>query len=428
MEKQRKSGITLIALVITIIILLILAGITINLTVGQRGILNRAQEAGKSYKESEIREKIELVLLDLQTEVIFHNTDLTVEYALNQLKEKEILEEIDQEEQTGIIGDYIITLGNDENGNVIIQDISLDGQARIQAKILTKGYTNGLVEIAISVKTNGESVSSIKVAEGMKPKAGVEGIYEVESNGSYLVQAVLDSGVTVEKEIKINVIDKLPPKDFEIKATLKEERIEIVGETEDAEANNGNVCSGIQRYEYYVNGTKYDTQPIEGLQGDNYVVYMIAYDKAGNQVKSSEKEVGAVLLYDGSNRLPTSLWKFEPPAGIPWTANNGTMGISAIGNAVVEGMPNLYLARATTIQTYDLSQYESLTITINSHRFGFNGKLVLGIKNEAGEWMVQKTPEANGELVFDLRDINGNGKICIEVNTSEIYLSRIALE
>ena len=43
---QNKAGITLVALVITIIVLLILAGITINLTVGQRGILNRAQEAG----------------------------------------------------------------------------------------------------------------------------------------------------------------------------------------------------------------------------------------------------------------------------------------------------------------------------------------------------------------------------------------------
>lgn len=57
--KQNK-GITLVALVITIIILLILAGITINLTVGQRGILNRAQEAGKNYQEAAKREDEEL--------------------------------------------------------------------------------------------------------------------------------------------------------------------------------------------------------------------------------------------------------------------------------------------------------------------------------------------------------------------------------
>ncbi len=325
MKRETRTGITLIALVITIIILLILAGITINLTIGQRGILNRAKEAGKSYKESEIRENVELALLDLRTEVIFDNVDLTIEYALNKLEEKEVFEEIDQEEQTGITGGYVITLGYDENGNVIIQDISLDGQARIQARILTKGYTNGLVEIAISVKTNGESVSSIKVAEGMKPKAGVEGIYEVESNGSYLVQAVLESGVTIEKEIKVNVIDKLPPKDFEIKATLKSGRLEIEGETQDSEAGNGSVCSGIERYEYYVNGTKYDTQPIEGLQGDNYVVYMIAYDKAGNQIKSSAKEVGVVSLYDGSNNLPTSIWNFNSVGRIDWKIDSDSL-------------------------------------------------------------------------------------------------------
>ena len=55
MKKQSK-GITLIALVITIIVLLILAGITINLTIGQRGILNRAEEAGRNYQEAAKRE------------------------------------------------------------------------------------------------------------------------------------------------------------------------------------------------------------------------------------------------------------------------------------------------------------------------------------------------------------------------------------
>ena len=40
MKNQR--GITLIALVITIIVLLILAGITITLLMGENGVLNRA--------------------------------------------------------------------------------------------------------------------------------------------------------------------------------------------------------------------------------------------------------------------------------------------------------------------------------------------------------------------------------------------------
>ncbi len=54
------NGITLVALVITIIVLLILAGITINLTVGQRGILTRAEEAGRNYQEAAKKEEEDL--------------------------------------------------------------------------------------------------------------------------------------------------------------------------------------------------------------------------------------------------------------------------------------------------------------------------------------------------------------------------------
>lgn len=48
-RKKKEKGITLVALVITIIILLIIAGITINLTMGQNGIIIKAERAGKNY-------------------------------------------------------------------------------------------------------------------------------------------------------------------------------------------------------------------------------------------------------------------------------------------------------------------------------------------------------------------------------------------
>lgn len=46
---EKHNGITLIALVITIIILLILAGVTINLTLGENGIIHMSEQAGKNY-------------------------------------------------------------------------------------------------------------------------------------------------------------------------------------------------------------------------------------------------------------------------------------------------------------------------------------------------------------------------------------------
>ena len=43
--KKQVQGITLIALVVTVIVLLILAGVAINLTVGDNGLFKRAQNA-----------------------------------------------------------------------------------------------------------------------------------------------------------------------------------------------------------------------------------------------------------------------------------------------------------------------------------------------------------------------------------------------
>ena len=52
-EKTNSKGITLIALVITIIVLLILAGVTINLTLGENGIFRTAEMAGKNYTQAQ---------------------------------------------------------------------------------------------------------------------------------------------------------------------------------------------------------------------------------------------------------------------------------------------------------------------------------------------------------------------------------------
>ena len=64
---SNSKGITLIALVITIIVLLILAGVTINMLSGQNGILKKAVEAKKMTEDSQARE--EEALQDLEEEI-----------------------------------------------------------------------------------------------------------------------------------------------------------------------------------------------------------------------------------------------------------------------------------------------------------------------------------------------------------------------
>ena len=61
-SKKETNGITLIALVVTIVILLILAGVSINLVLGPNGIITRAQEAAQKKDLESAREKLSLAL------------------------------------------------------------------------------------------------------------------------------------------------------------------------------------------------------------------------------------------------------------------------------------------------------------------------------------------------------------------------------
>ena len=48
---EKNVGITLIALVVTIIVILVLAGTSVNMLTGQNGILNRATEAKRNTED-----------------------------------------------------------------------------------------------------------------------------------------------------------------------------------------------------------------------------------------------------------------------------------------------------------------------------------------------------------------------------------------
>ena len=54
------SGITLIALVVTIVVLLILAGITISLVFSENGIIAKAREATEKTNQAVINEQVQM--------------------------------------------------------------------------------------------------------------------------------------------------------------------------------------------------------------------------------------------------------------------------------------------------------------------------------------------------------------------------------
>ena len=72
--KKENEGITLVALVVTIVVLLILVGISLNLVLGQNGIISRAQDARNQTAEGQVNtEKAVNALTDEMEDLISEN-------------------------------------------------------------------------------------------------------------------------------------------------------------------------------------------------------------------------------------------------------------------------------------------------------------------------------------------------------------------
>ncbi len=105
-KRKQEKAITLIALVITIIVLLILAGISIATLTGENGILNKASKAEEETIEAQLKEEIELAIIEIQTEELPKQNSVTLEtLAKGQLNSK--LEDITARlENNKITGEY----------------------------------------------------------------------------------------------------------------------------------------------------------------------------------------------------------------------------------------------------------------------------------------------------------------------------------
>ena len=80
MRERRERGITLIALAVTIVVMLILAGVTIDITLGDKGIINKAKEAAEKMNSAVEQDEAELnELLNELNEVMNSEWDSNIE-------------------------------------------------------------------------------------------------------------------------------------------------------------------------------------------------------------------------------------------------------------------------------------------------------------------------------------------------------------
>lgn len=134
--KQTNNGITLIALVITIIVLLILAGVTIATLTGDNGILTRASQASEENTHATVYESLLLEVTNYYTEKNLGNTTDSLE---DYLKSKNIIDD-DMVINVNNLVKQTLSLGN---GNLTDGDYY-----RLEEIIETGNQSNELTKVA----------------------------------------------------------------------------------------------------------------------------------------------------------------------------------------------------------------------------------------------------------------------------------------
>lgn len=162
-EKALKAsnGITLIALVITIIVLLILAGISISMLSGDNGILQKSTEAKQNSEKAQIEERIKLAYHSALTEGQGSYT-------------KEILEE-ELQKEFGV--DYEVDDSNDTNWII---------KAKGQTVTISAGIRVDTTKFASEIfEKNGTTKGKMHIGDYVNYEVYYDNVYTNPTNNAY---------------------------------------------------------------------------------------------------------------------------------------------------------------------------------------------------------------------------------------------------
>lgn len=163
---KNRKGITLIALIVTIIVLLILAGISIGAITGNNGIINQAKNAKNDTEYSQWEEQIDVAIVDAENK----HREPTMDDVIAELINKKVINDESQvDKTTGAI--------TTNEPSYIIEDKLNDYIERITAADLANG--------------NKEEIYGAVIDGYECPSAGVDEwqIFYADENNIYIIAA-----------------------------------------------------------------------------------------------------------------------------------------------------------------------------------------------------------------------------------------------
>ena len=217
--KKNQNGITLLALIVTIIVLLILSGISIAMLTGENGIYNNAVKAKKAMNTASIIEKIKLSITSAQIK------------GLGKVDETELKKELTN--YFGTEGTGYTIEGDTENGwtvNVPRDDVTyvinasgsldtidnskslilglvddLDTKSTIYLYNNTKNIKSGTITITLPDSTT-QTITAIEDTSEISDTANYYA-YTVSKNGTYTFKTT-DGTNETETKVIVNNIEK----------------------------------------------------------------------------------------------------------------------------------------------------------------------------------------------------------------------------
>ena len=219
---KNRKGITLIALVITVIVLLILAGAAVSVGINGNNMFELANDAKQKWNNDALKEEVSLVLT-------LHYNELTLGAKLNHLTDAKI------EPILGLIDTYCVTKGNSQvtvypDGEILDGTVSVwDGDGNAECPVFQKEgniwnwyiSTAGQLEFLADFVNDGNGVNvpssmeSIVTSAGydvsdivMTPSTTINIVNNIDLGARPTVEEVtIDSSITddIEREVATEV-------------------------------------------------------------------------------------------------------------------------------------------------------------------------------------------------------------------------------
>ena len=393
--RKSKKGITLVALVVTIIVLLLLAGIAIASLGGEDGIFAKVKQAKKAQIESEMKEQLTIGLQELQ---VAKQGNATLDDVTQDWANEAILSDYNPvlQEDASYNGKLMVMTKDKITGKFMIdQNLNITSTEynsnNVEVEYTTISRTDNKVRINIVVTDNVNGIKQIdypegnplKVVSGVEKKISID--YDVELGVEYKFVITTGDGNKTEKIIKIDDYYYNITKDFE-EGTIID--------------NNATKAAYNKTYEATVSAI------------GNYIITGLTVTMDGQIVTTSENNIidvntGKIKIekVTGNINITVTTKKLE----IQYTAVAVSTSNSASNTSTLEANTQ---SKGTTLYINIIATLEgnSCTVVLKAD----NSKAVPYAVTENGKYTFKVSGTYNGKTISEDKEVTVNQYISVQ--------------